>query len=301
MQADRSRRDHPRTHPTNARLSLHELAFVAGGPTRVVDTTLLRMHREARLVVDTDTATATVADPHPADGIEAALIAAAGPELVCSVAELRLRLAGDPAIAALGRSRAVKRLLVHTPWGRVIGDCLGLVVVSLISLTLMAAAIACAGVALFSTVGETDGPVLGPLVATVVLVALLYGLHRLSVRVFNRPVDEPAERTRRVLDALAGGGAVPAPWRLAEDAWTSGGPTPLGAVALHGVDAVEDEAMAGALRGVPQAPPPPFLWDSANESDFACICGVHVRSPGHLCGEDDDLSDSPNEPGSTPG
>ncbi|MFD5919984.1 TIGR04222 domain-containing membrane protein [Kitasatospora sp. NPDC058201] len=77
-------------------LSLYELAFVAGGAERVVDTALVRMHREGRLVVDVEAAWVTVVDPRPTDDVEAALLAAVGRDLRRSVGEVREACATTP-------------------------------------------------------------------------------------------------------------------------------------------------------------------------------------------------------------
>jgi hypothetical protein len=91
-------------------LDLYELAFLAGGTDRVVDTALvvlvesgrIRVHAPGELAVEEQTRR------HP---VEAAVMDAVGTHGHRSVDTVRWRLAGDARLAELGRSLAAAQLL----------------------------------------------------------------------------------------------------------------------------------------------------------------------------------------------
>ncbi|MET9403471.1 TIGR04222 domain-containing membrane protein [Kitasatospora sp. NPDC002965] len=239
-------------------LSLYELAFVAGGAERVVDTALVRMHREGRLVVDVEAAWVTVVDPRPTDDVEAALLAAVGRDLRRPVGEVRAAVRHHPSLVAVGRGPDFRRLTGRGEGIRLLAGCLTLVLLFVLFLGLLSAAIACAGVVVFSSVGE--GPVLAPLVAVVVLLVLMYLLVRFATWVSDRTADRSTarlpRRARRLLAALAAGAEVPAAWRPAPEAWTPSGPTVPGSVALDGLrSSALDPRWAAAFRGWPAGEP----------------------------------------------
>ncbi|NGN67896.1 TIGR04222 domain-containing membrane protein [Streptomyces sp. A7024] len=81
-------------------LALRETAFLAGGPTRVVDVTLVRMARERRLLL-AHTGWVTVAAPEARDDIEGAVLDAIGPDGQARIPLVRTAAAADEAMAAL--------------------------------------------------------------------------------------------------------------------------------------------------------------------------------------------------------
>ncbi|MHB9758163.1 TIGR04222 domain-containing membrane protein [Streptomyces sp. BYX5S] len=77
-------------------LSLYETAFLAGGPDRVADVTLVSMARSRRLLL-AHTGWATVVDPVGEDAMERSVLGAIGPEGQAPIAPLRAAAAaGDP-------------------------------------------------------------------------------------------------------------------------------------------------------------------------------------------------------------
>ncbi|MEC4019962.1 TIGR04222 domain-containing membrane protein [Streptomyces sp. H27-D2] len=82
------------------RLTLYETAFLAGGPRRVAELTLVSMARQRRLLL-AHTGWATVVNPEGRDELERSLITAIGPEGQCRIPAVRAALATADAVAAL--------------------------------------------------------------------------------------------------------------------------------------------------------------------------------------------------------
>ncbi|MFF7212421.1 TIGR04222 domain-containing membrane protein [Streptomyces sp. NPDC008238] len=83
-------------------LGLYEMAFLAGGPRRVTELTMVTMGRERRLLL-AGTGWATVVDPDGRDAIERSLIAATGPGGQAPVPAIRAAHAGSDGVRALAR------------------------------------------------------------------------------------------------------------------------------------------------------------------------------------------------------
>ncbi|MET9802440.1 TIGR04222 domain-containing membrane protein [Streptomyces sp. NPDC006368] len=81
-------------------LSLYEAAFLAGGPSRVTELTLVSMHRRRRLLL-AHTGWATVVDPAGEDDLERSVIGAIGPGGQSRTAAVRTAAARSPAVHAL--------------------------------------------------------------------------------------------------------------------------------------------------------------------------------------------------------
>ncbi|MFD7559207.1 MULTISPECIES: TIGR04222 domain-containing membrane protein [unclassified Streptomyces] len=81
-------------------LSLYEAAYLAGGPLRVADLTLLSMQRERRLLL-AHTGWATVVDPVGRDPHERSVLGAFGPDGQSPVPALRYTVAEDDAVRDL--------------------------------------------------------------------------------------------------------------------------------------------------------------------------------------------------------
>ncbi|MEV6109977.1 TIGR04222 domain-containing membrane protein [Streptomyces sp. NPDC051940] len=86
-------------------LSLYEIAFLAGGPRRVADLTLVRMARARRLLL-AHTGWATVVDPVPHDALERGVLEAVGPDGQARVPEVRAAAAASEPMTALGEALA---------------------------------------------------------------------------------------------------------------------------------------------------------------------------------------------------
>ncbi|HEY3481396.1 MAG TPA: TIGR04222 domain-containing membrane protein, partial [Streptomyces sp.] len=82
-------------------LGLYETAFLAGGPRRVTDTALVSLAGERRVLL-AHTGWVTVVDPEGRDDLERSLIAATGPGGQAQVAAVRVALAAEGPVHALG-------------------------------------------------------------------------------------------------------------------------------------------------------------------------------------------------------
>ncbi|MGY1680734.1 TIGR04222 domain-containing membrane protein [Geodermatophilus sp. SYSU D01176] len=99
-----------RTSDTAARLDVYEVAHLAGGPARVVDTAVVVLVRSGRVRVHApgELATAELTRRHP---VEAAVLDAIGPTGHRTVETVRWRLAGDERIGNLARRLQQEGLL----------------------------------------------------------------------------------------------------------------------------------------------------------------------------------------------
>ncbi|WP_448616712.1 TIGR04222 domain-containing membrane protein [Modestobacter sp. URMC 112] len=112
-------------------LDLHEVAHLAGGPARVVDTAVAVL--AARGLVRVDPA-GRLSATRPGTGhpVEAAVLAVLGRRPLRSVATLRWRLADDPAVVAVGERLVAEGLLrrnrlarLHEGWPRLVRTAAG--------------------------------------------------------------------------------------------------------------------------------------------------------------------------------
>ncbi|CAM5479521.1 TIGR04222 domain-containing membrane protein OS=Streptomyces alboniger OX=132473 GN=CP975_28060 PE=4 SV=1 [Streptomyces alboniger] len=86
--------------PCGRRLTLYEAAFLAGGPVRVADLTLVAMARARRLLI-AHTGWATVVDPEGRDDIERSVLSAIGRDGQSRIAPVRRGAATADAVRAL--------------------------------------------------------------------------------------------------------------------------------------------------------------------------------------------------------
>ncbi|MFB9365522.1 TIGR04222 domain-containing membrane protein [Kitasatospora sp. NPDC001664] len=82
-------------------VGLYETAYLAGGPTRVVELALVLMAARGRLHL-AHTGFTSVVDPHGRTRLERALIEEIGPEGQCPTGKLRSGLAHHPAVLEIG-------------------------------------------------------------------------------------------------------------------------------------------------------------------------------------------------------
>ncbi|MFD5005391.1 TIGR04222 domain-containing membrane protein [Streptomyces mutabilis] len=90
----------PHTVDREHALTLYEAAFLAGGPRRVADLTLVSMARQRRLLL-AHTGWATVVDPCGRDEMERSVIGAIGPEGQSRIAPVRSAAAAADAVRGL--------------------------------------------------------------------------------------------------------------------------------------------------------------------------------------------------------
>ena len=91
-------------------LDVYDIAFLAGGAARVVDTALVALVESGRVRVRAPGVFAVV-EPARAHPVEAAVMDAMGTQGHCSIDTIRSRVAEDARIGALGRSLCSARLL----------------------------------------------------------------------------------------------------------------------------------------------------------------------------------------------
>lgn len=92
-------------------LNLYEAAYLAGGPERVAELTLLSMQRQRRLLL-AHTGWATVVDPVGRDPHERSVLGAFGPQGQEPVTSVRAVAAQDPSVRALAERLAEAGLTV---------------------------------------------------------------------------------------------------------------------------------------------------------------------------------------------
>jgi uncharacterized protein (TIGR04222 family) len=100
----------PRVTPGWAPQSVLEAAFLVGGPSRVVDTVISTMHESERVRV-VPQGRLQVLRPVAANGIEAAVLAACGPEWQADLEEVRASAMRSPAVQEIGDGLAAHGLL----------------------------------------------------------------------------------------------------------------------------------------------------------------------------------------------
>jgi len=91
---------------------LLDVAFLAGGPARAVDTALVRMEREGRVVVSR-ARRVTVTDDRTSDPVERVLVTAAGGRTGRDLSVLRTSVAGSPEVQRIGDGLAARGLMRH--------------------------------------------------------------------------------------------------------------------------------------------------------------------------------------------
>ncbi|MFJ4680947.1 MULTISPECIES: TIGR04222 domain-containing membrane protein [unclassified Kitasatospora] len=91
-------------------LPLLDAAFLAGGPARVVDTALVRMEREGRLVISR-AHRVTVTSDRTSDPVERVLVTAVGGRAGRDLSVLRTSVMGSPEVQRIGDGLAARGLL----------------------------------------------------------------------------------------------------------------------------------------------------------------------------------------------
>jgi uncharacterized protein (TIGR04222 family) len=92
--------DQERWQGREPQLSLYEAAFLAGGPHRVTELTLVSMHRR-RMLLLAHTGWATVVDPEGDDDLERSVIGAIGPAGQARITAVRAAASAADAVRAL--------------------------------------------------------------------------------------------------------------------------------------------------------------------------------------------------------
>src|SRR3954447_10034350 len=100
-------------HPDGAALHVYDIAFLAGGITRVVDTAVVALLRSGRLRLHSPGSFAT-AELSRRDAVEAAVLDAVGPTGHRSVDTIRWRLLDDDRLLDVGRRLRAAGLVART-------------------------------------------------------------------------------------------------------------------------------------------------------------------------------------------
>ncbi|MFF7457075.1 TIGR04222 domain-containing membrane protein [Kitasatospora sp. NPDC008115] len=231
-------------------LSIHELAYLAGGPWRVAETALLRMLLTARVEIDRH-GMVRVVRPRPRDEVEAVLLAALGPSGTGWLGAPRAAFGPSAPARELEAGLRRRGLLVgglspSTPsaGGRVLR--LPAAVVGVLPIV-VAAATARLSVAVLGA-DRTLAVLLAALAALSAAVALTR-----RVPAGAEPAAEPwtraADHVVPLLTALRSGEPAPPGWRLPEDGPTPTGRTTWAVLAAAGVEALGRTRLTTAVRG----------------------------------------------------
>ncbi|MFF8695514.1 TIGR04222 domain-containing membrane protein [Streptomyces sp. NPDC015144] len=212
---------------TDRELTLYETAFLAGGPHRVVELTLVAMHLRRRLLL-AHTGWATVVDPEGRDEMERTVIRAIGPQGQSPIPPLRRAAAATEAVRALADRLVAAGLALPGGAGGEVAAAVRAVRGAALLITAM-------GAVTLLMPGQEHGPG-GPVVSLLVWfglpLALTVGCLAIA-RMEIHPYDSWAS---------------PAGWRLlAANGAARGGV--LAALAVDGVRAVDDPALRAALGG----------------------------------------------------
>ncbi|MGW2560492.1 TIGR04222 domain-containing membrane protein [Streptomyces sp. NPDC001514] len=221
---DAGRRRGPRP---DRELSLYEAAFLAGGPHRVAELTLVSMHRARRLLL-AHTGWATVVDPEGVDDLERSVIRAIGPAGQSRTAAIR------HATAAAGAVRALADRLVTA--GLAVPDAARAVMASAVravwAATALTLALAAAALLMLPQEQSPPGHVAAWFALPLVLTLGCLGIARVEIHPYTRWASPAGQRLLRALS--------PGPADGSERAL-------LTAVAVRGVRALDDPALRAAL------------------------------------------------------
>ncbi|MFJ8044380.1 TIGR04222 domain-containing membrane protein [Kitasatospora sp. NPDC096147] len=214
---------------------LLDAAFLSGGPARVVDTVIVRMQREGRLIVSRS-GRVTITNRNAQDAVEATLIAAAGSSGRTELSTLRRELARSEHVQRIGDGLAARGLMrrpdLHRK-ARTARRLFWFVQLLVIGLGVLAA------VGWLGLSAAEQGARTAPFFPFLGL--LLVGLFWLAVSKPERARITPAGV--RQLDLIRTG----SPWQPHEAAM-AGGAVLLGAVALEGVGALDDSQLRDAME-----------------------------------------------------
>ncbi|MFD9354090.1 TIGR04222 domain-containing membrane protein [Streptomyces sp. NPDC060031] len=209
-------------------LNLYEAAYLAGGPRRVAELTLLSMQRQHRLLL-AHTGWATVLDPVGRDPHEWSALVAFGPDGQSPVASIRTAVAEDAAVRALAERLGEAGLALDGGPGRRVYDAVRSVRrATLLILAMMAAALC------VPSDGTSDGTSAGMMLSWFAL-PLILALGCLAIARFeghqNSPWASPdGQRLLLSLDRERGRRGS------------------LTAVAVRGLGAVTDPGLRAALE-----------------------------------------------------
>ncbi|MEU1420595.1 TIGR04222 domain-containing membrane protein [Kitasatospora sp. NPDC005751] len=260
-------------------LPLLDTAFLSGGPGRVFDTALVRMHQAGRVVVNR-AGLVTLTTRKAYDAVDEAIIEAVGPTGQRELAPLRRAVMRAPAVQQLGDGLANRGLLRNPALmhrAKVARRLLWLALLSVVVTTVVAHAV---------DLGEADRPVLWLPSVLVVL-----GLVSLLVTWPFKGRITPAGRRQLALMSVG------KPWKPSAGlAPRAAGGVLLGAVALSGLaasgldDAELQEAMLAAAAADLATAKAAATGGSSSSTYTSCSSGSSGTSCGGVtwCGSGSD-------------
>ncbi|MFD9219346.1 TIGR04222 domain-containing membrane protein [Streptomyces sp. NPDC060064] len=208
-------------------LTLYEAAFLAGGPHRVTDLTLVSMHRRRRLLL-AHTGWATVVDPECEDDLERSVIGAIGPAGQARTAAVRAAASAADAVRALADRLVSAGLAVpDNVRSHVASAVRGVQGATVLTVALAAATL------LLPQEQRADAPVLAWFALPLLLTLGCLAIARVEVHPYTRWASPAGQRLLGSLSPRSGGD---------ERAF-------LTAVAVRGVGAVDDPVLRAALTG----------------------------------------------------
>ncbi|MGK4580654.1 TIGR04222 domain-containing membrane protein [Kitasatospora sp. HPMI-4] len=218
-------------------LPLPETAFLAGGPARVAEVVIVRMQQEGRLIVSRD-GLATVTDAEPTDPAEAVLIGAAGPGRQRELAVLRRAVMRSAEIQRIGDRLAERGLMRRPELYRAAVRARRFLQLSLLTTLVLTVLTTALWASQPGTARDTSTP---PFFAFLGL--LLLGAVWLTA---TKPgSDRVTPAGLRQLSLMKTGSS---PWRPAVVGAGVATAVVLGALALEGVESLEDEELRRALK-----------------------------------------------------
>ncbi|MGW4894546.1 TIGR04222 domain-containing membrane protein [Kitasatospora sp. NPDC004240] len=221
-------------------LSLLEVAFLAGGPARVVDTVLVGMEQEGRVVISRAglvTVTGTDSE-HP---VEREVIAATGASRSRDLAGLRAAVAGGTAVQGIGDRLEAEGMLISRTLRERHRRARLLVIVA----PVVPAAVLALSLVLPAVDDTSDRPLWGAGLALVLVSGFIAGIR------FARPKrDRVPLWVRRTVTGFRDSGAERQP-HLTPEVMGAAGLTALGLVAVVGVSEVADPELKDALLTAP--------------------------------------------------
>ncbi|MFF3459811.1 TIGR04222 domain-containing membrane protein [Streptomyces sp. NPDC002730] len=209
-------------------LTLYEAAFLAGGPHRVTDLTLVSMHRRRRLLL-AHTGWATVVDPEGEDDLERSVIGAIGPAGQARTTTVRAAASAADAVRALA-DRLVSAGLAVPDNAR---SHVASAVRGVQGATVLTVALAAATLLLLPQEQGTDAPAFTWFALPLLLTLGCLVIARVEVHPYTRWASPAGQRLLGSLSPNSGGD---------ERAF-------LTAVAVRGVGAVDDPVLRAALTG----------------------------------------------------
>uniref|UniRef100_A0AAU2JZ23 TIGR04222 domain-containing membrane protein n=1 Tax=Streptomyces sp. NBC_00049 TaxID=2903617 RepID=A0AAU2JZ23_9ACTN len=204
-------------------LSLYETAYLAGGPHRVADLTLLSMQHQRRLLL-AHTGWATVLDPVGRDPHERSLLGAFGPDGQSPVPAVRSAVVRDEAVRALADRLGAAGLAPTAGVRGGIGRGVRAVRGAALLILVLAAASLCV-----PAEGTTTPLLLAWFALPLTLTLACLAIARFEAGLHSSWASPAGQRLLVALDRELGGAE------------------PLAAVAVHGAGAVDDPVLRAAL------------------------------------------------------